>query len=673
MAAPFTIKLSVERVPAVGPHTLILDRDLSKWIEVRVLEGIFGRTMHMLASEKQRLRRQARELDAMRLLVLARDGALDAMGADVGVQRFGDAIGYDQAKKEIITVTRREPDDEYRRRLALYRPTLMPNKRRIVDLLNGPGLSTDPNAGALHAMSPGFTSRFTVTDAYNPLAFAVLLVSSQTDQLRLNFLEYLRAVHLIWPLSNAKANAVHSARFLPARLKTYQQELRMALRTLFAFQQDAAADPALAPVLGDALVRAGQCRQALGLAMPWPITRVQKSDGGSRYELGLGLNLSLSSADLTQLGNARNAANRVPAADPQVEALLASMTVRSPADDPEGHWFLEPCGLRTVYRVDPNTVYLSHFPTFGMLITGPSMAGVGVPAGYDVRLRASEDKASNVVLDHGLSDAATAWAARAGEAWTLLNVVDAQNLWDKAVKNNTAGAVFTQAGLVAVTDPKPVVEQLKKLPQELVDTVRLGPALTQRILQGDAANELQALTTILADSNISAVLPFVTSSNEVVLVIAVTGLPVVGVNLLDQRSTMFRWYAVPVGIGGEGTITPVGSHATFTPYGSVVGGGLTALVVVGYARRGLADPYAFRVDLPSGALLNLPQYEFLMNLLEHAIPAGVEVNTFSIRKGHVDLNGDAIADPLPPTISKTYRLFQRRRLRGETAVPVGTS
>jgi hypothetical protein len=670
LTVPFSIVLSASRADPGGrsaAYTPIADNQVATWLECRVVEGILGRLIYALGSEKQRLRGRARELQAMRLLALARDNALDRMGADVAVPRFGDAISYDAGKKEIITLTRREPDAEYRRRLAPYRRALMPNKRRITQLLNGPGSPADPNAGALHDILSTFTSRFTVTDASNPLALAILLVASKTDQNRLNFLDYVRNVHLIWPANDAQANAVHTARFLPGRQATSQDQLRIALRTRFVFQNDAAANPALAPMLGDSLVRAADCREALGLPRPWSVTRLQKSDGGSRYELGLGANLALTTADLDQLATAWNRLNRPPAADPRVEALLTSMSARSSADDPAGRWLFEPCGLRTAYRIDPNTVYVSHLPVFGLVITGPSLAGIQLPAAYQARFRAAEDRATNAVLDQGLSDAARAWAARGGEAWTLLSLVDGQALWDKAVRNDSAGAVFSQAGLPAMADPKPAVESLKKLPPELIATIRLGPTLTHNIFTAGGANELATLLSILADANISAALALATSSNEVVLVVAVTGLPVVGVNLQDQRSAVFRWYAVSVGSAGGGPVTPVGSAATFTPLGP----GLTALIVVAYARRGLADPYGFRVDLPAGALLNLPQYEFLMNLLERAYPAGIEVNTFAIRTRHVDLDGDGTADPLPPTISRTYRLFQRRRLRGETAVPVG--
>src|SRR5438309_559562 len=83
--------------------------------------------------------------------------------------------------------------------------------------------------------------------------------------------------------------------------------------------------------------------------------------------------------------------------------------------------------------------------------------------------------------------------------------------------------------------------------------------------------------------------------------------PQAGINLADRRSTGFRWYAAAV-TGHGGRIGSTGSRSVFFPEGQ----GLTAVVVVGYLRTGLVDPYEYRVELPAGARLNLEQYEFLM-------------------------------------------------------------
>jgi hypothetical protein len=156
----------------------------------------------------------------------------------------------------------------------------------------------------------------------------------------------------------------------------------------------------------------------------------------------------------------------------------------------------------------------------------------------------------------------------------------------------------------------------------------------------------------------------VTSSGDVILVAGVVSLPEAGVNLAEQPATGFRWYVIPIS-GPGGVVETVGARSDFVPAGE----GLSAVVVIGYARTGLTDPYEYRVDLPDSAVLSRREYEYLMNLLELVTPVGIRVNTFAIRKQHVDTNGDGSADPLDPTISRTYRTFRRRRNVGEAARP----
>ncbi len=69
-------------------------------------------------------------------------------------------------------------------------------------------------------------------------------------------------------------------------------------------------------------------------------------------------------------------------------------------------------------------------------------------------------------------------------------------------------------------------------------------------------------------------------------------------------------------------------------------------------------------------MLTLGQYEFLMNLVQRANPIGVEINTFAIRRRHVDLDGDGVANPLNPSAARTFRSFHRPRHAGSPAVPL---
>jgi hypothetical protein len=67
--------------------------------------------------------------------------------------------------------------------------------------------------------------------------------------------------------------------------------------------------------------------------------------------------------------------------------------------------------------------------------------------------------------------------------------------------------------------------------------------------------------------------------------------------------------------------------------------------------------------LPDGALLDLDQYGYVMNLLEALCPIGIEINTFDIRRSHVaDVGGTPTF--LSSSASRTYHRYRRRRAVG---------
>jgi len=656
-AAPFAIALTGTRVAADGAETPIPVADLATLISLGVIEGILGRLLYASSAEKQRIRRQAREVLATRQLATARDDALDRIGADLSVPRFADTLSFDGA--ELVTSTARESDDEYRARLAIYRPFLLPTRRTLLERLNGPGPDASPNAGLPAAT--GVTRRFDVLEADNAFALAIQLVSAGDDTRRTNFLAFLRSMHLVQPDAPMPVDPY------VATIRADEGAMRARLVTNFTFPTS----PNLAPQLAIALDRVGRCRRALGATTPWVISRTQDDAGGSRFELGLGATLDApSAAELDTLGAAVANPNRVPSPDPEVEALLRSMAPAPAAQDAEGSWLLTPCGLRTVHRLNTGSVYVSHFATFGMAITGPSTTPVKQPVTLEVRYNAPGDPGTNVVLAAGLASALAKWTAQGHPAWTVLSDADGaaqRQLATPVAAGSPAALAFAAAGLPVVTAPAPVVERLDQLPTELIETIRLAPAQSQAIQASPpvpaAADDLRQLADLLRAEGLASALPLVIGPTEVIIVVGAIGLPEAGINLSERRATGFRWYAVPIR-GDGGTLVRAGQRVTFTPSGP----GLTALVALGYARRGLTDPYEFRIDLPADATLTLRQYEYLMNLLDHTHPLGIEINTFAIRRQHVDLDGDGVADPLKPSVANTFRPFQRRRQRGETAV-----
>ena len=656
-ASSFAIGLTATRVSATGAETPIPVADLATFLSLGVIEGVLGRLLYAVSAEKQRMRRQAREVLATRQLATARDDALDRIGADLAVPRFADTLSFNGT--ELVTSTARENDDAYRARLAIYRPFLLPNRRALLDRLNGPGPDASPNAGLPAAI--GVTRRFDVLEADNAFALAIHLVSAGDDTRRTNFLAFLRGMHLVQPQAPMPVNPY------VATIRADEAALRARLVTNFTFPANAN----LAPQLAVALDRVGRCRRALGATTPWAISRTQSDSDGSRFELGLGATLDApSAAELETLGASVSNPNRAPSPDPEVEALLRAMAAVPSAQDEEGSWLLTPCGLRTVHRLDTGSVYVSHFSTFGMAITGPNTTPVQQPVTLEVRYHAPGDPGSNAVLAAGLTSALAKWTAQGHPAWTVLSDADGaarRQLATSVAPGSPAALAFAAAGLPVVTTPAPVVQRLDRLPAELIETIRLAPAQSQAIQASPpepaAADDLRQLAELLRAEGLASALPLVIGPTEVVVVVGAIGLPEAGINLSERRATGFRWYAVPIR-GDGGTLVRAGQRVTFTPTGP----GLTALVALGYARRGLTDPYEFRVDLPADATLTLRQYEYLMNLLEHTHPLGIEINTFAIRRRHVDLDGDGVADPLKPSVANTFRPFQRRRQRGETAV-----
>ena len=95
---------------------------------------------------------------------------------------------------------------------------------------------------------------------------------------------------------------------------------------------------------------------------------------------------------------------------------------------------------------------------------------------------------------------------------------------------------------------------------------------------------------------------------------------------------------------------------------------VTALMAIAAGRRGnpdprrRLDPVTVTVDFAEpAALLDLVQYEYLMNLLERLHAIGVTVNTSAIRASHIDPDHHGGPTPLGQRISRTFRPFRMRR------------
>jgi hypothetical protein len=195
---------------------------------------------------------------------------------------------------------------------------------------------------------------------------------------------------------------------------------------------------------------------------------------------------------------------------------------------------------------------------------------------------------------------------------------------------------------------------MASVPADQAATLVMPAALADLWRSGQGGRQAQALVDVLATSGLAAAVGLVVDSGEVMVVVSVTALPGTGLNLSGRAAAGYRWYCLPVR-GQPGLVATLGPATVFRPAGE----GLNALVVLGYARAGRADPYEVLLDVPDQTALTLEQYEFLLNVVERVAPAGIQVNTLGLRRRHLDLDGDGEADPLPPVSTHVYRRFQR--------------
>ena len=672
------LELTLEREDTeTGAITPLPPAEVAAALVVHATGGNTGRLLFALAAEKGRIRRQAREIAAARSLATARGGALDRHGADLGVERFRDRLVWNAERDELVTEPRPggEPDAEYRRRLALYRPFYAGTKAGLT--------------ARLAAVHPDFG----VIEEDSEFAVALHLIETGAGPHRARFLDYIRAVYLVYPANNPAANARHAARLLSSAQRDQMLALRQRLRDNWTL----AGNPGFAPNLAAALDRAGRALRALGVpAEELSVTRAQDDAGGSRYELGLGCDVAAVPEASWNAARATLLARGWPeTTDAETVRLLNRLADRGEealptgAEDPEGSWLLDACGMATRHPLGGGQVYVSHLPAYGLTVTGPSQVPLRMSVPLEAHWQAPGDAGgAHEALAAGLASTLAAWIDAGGAPWQVLDAATTDARWAEAAGAGEPPAEvvagFAEADLPAARDAARVVAQLRALPSDRLATLALPASLTGPLLGGDAAERAEAgaalrqLLALLARRGISAALPLWTGAQEALLVTGVISLPLAGTNLAERSATAYRWYVAPLqprppaantsapdatsgAFVGSGTIGGVGTRTTFTGRAN----GLSLIMVLGYRRQpDRTDPYEYKVTLPEAATLTLDEYEFVMNLLAAGNPIGVEINTFDLRRGYVDLNGDSAAEPLSATVARTFRPFRRARSRG---------
>ncbi|PJR08735.1 hypothetical protein [Sinorhizobium meliloti] len=652
MVAPFRLKLTFLRAGAE-----LSEAEAAALVEGRLVSGRLGRLMALLDAETVAIRRHARAVAAARSIETADEASLDRHGGDLGVPRQTARLTL-AADGTVGTISGRELDADYRRRLAMYRAFAFPRPSQYTTRLDADG----PLA------QMGFAGRLEVREDVNPFSLAVALVSvgrtgAEADARANNFRNFLRRWVLVDP-----NNAPPAARPMSAADRDASGKLRERLRD---FVELTATDAAMAPDLALGLDRAVALFKAVGVEQKLKLVRALDPGAGTRYGLGLGLGIApLTAATLDTLFT--TAGGPVPAgASPDVLATFSALKrPTNVKDDPLGSWVWRACGFRTVYLAEAGELFLSHLATGALTLAGDT--SLVLPA-------AGQDAAGNFlasfVPEAGTATskviAAATAAAAAALPGTLPSANDAAVLAAAMPAGRARGVRLRAAGLPAIEDWQPVREALSVLDAQSYVVLELPTATTTGLANGAAAAwmELSNLAQALRQVGAAAALPLFTAG-AAAMVVATTALPIAGANLAGRASSGFRWFAIPIDKPtsraqdeGNAPLASLDRRTGATTTLRVRAPGLYALVALGYQHLGGTDPYEVRIEAGTEDLLTYMQYEFLMNLLALRYPAGVEINTWPIRRFHV-ASDDGTRTALDPFAARTWRPFRRQRRAG---------
>jgi hypothetical protein len=624
-------------------------------VKVRWIDGVLARVLYVIGSEKVRIRTAARAIATSRLLTNATGDTLDRLGAELGVGRFRTALTWDATSHQMAASPTTEADEPYRERLRIYRPIVRPNRPGLDSVLAA-------DVGGLLSAS-GYRGRITAAESDTDLAIAIRIVSPPNDNQRLAYLAYLRNMFLL-PLDATDLPATRPvslgerarAHALLARLKT---EAKWPVGAFVATPIAVAVD------------RMARCIAALGVTATISITKAQTDAGESRYELGLGIDVTrFDAATLTTLvaaAGARKVTGNPPA---DIRAVLAALAPQPAASDPDARWLWEACGMRTVHQLATGATFLSHLPMHGAQLT---ITHGTTALRLDATLAASGDPSpsQNAQLASTIATAAAAAPASA-QPWTVTAAA--------ATLTAIAGATPADASLAAVCAAQGLrtpatagtvaaaLTGLAALPVDQWAGLRLDATTATALLAGQpaGATSLADIVGRLRRAGAMSVLPIVAGSN-VYLLIGATDLP--SAATLSNRRTQWRWLAVPLGadnrIGSLDDTVAASNHYTYAGSGTtsqvaaVIAVTPTRVEPVDLANR--IDPYTVAIDAAGQPPLSFLQYEYLMNLVERWCPLGITIDTSRIRAGHVDLNGDGVPDLVDQTLQHSFRPFHGPR------------
>lgn len=660
-AAGAEVSAAVHLVPAPHCHQQVPDESVrgpelardpaAELVEAVLLEGVLARLTYLATSEKQRMIRQVREIAACRHADLAFSGALDSLGRDLGVYRLPD-----------------EDDARYRDRLMIFTSWRSATPDRLAGVLNGSGPDGAANAGLPARF--GITGRFRLVEEQNPLALATRLVDvgPRGAAMRARVHELLRTVYLL-DLERPVPE------LLPPEQRRRLEEVRQVLTT--EVTRSAGPPPVrhLAPSLAVSLARLVRLVRALSDTGPVTLLRTHVEEPDPLHELGLGATLGqFGQQRLTAMGAAVEGLARGTS---EMSALAGTLVPRPFSEDPAGRWLAEPCGLRTVHALTGDRLFVSSLPMLGLTVEGPAGLSVTGKAVFEARHGKDASSGGLHVLageaarragarfpQSGFGPAPTAVRGAALET-ALRAVADSPAAplpptLTPLVEGDllaAAGAAFAGQVLDVV-----VVDQIVAYPFTLAELTALG--------SGDVLRRaVAARAQVLLDSGFYSVHGvFDPAGQRVLLLAAVSLLPGRPPKQGEAPPAEFQWLTTevprpPADPDAEGL--PLSLLNSSGGRVEAVGQreGLALLVCLGHARRGLADPYEVRVEMPGDDRLDRDQYSYVMNILETLCPLGIEINTTELRRSHVDFGADEGDEPFPvQDASRTYRRYRRRRV-----------
>lgn len=622
--------------------------EIRTFFDVQLLSGRLAKLLYILQSESAAVHRHAHAIAASRIIENARGEALDRHGADLGVARFRSGLVL-QDDGQVLTRNEIEEDEHYRERLALVRRVSIPRPDRYRGL--------EKSGGPLSTFGPHIPITIKEADSPFSAAISIIGIAEEDDdaaKMRQAFLTFLKDWVLVDPQSG-----------LPTRRRMPSEDARSerAQRRLIAGSIDIEPEEApLAPELAFCFEQLAMLLKVVGLAGQVRLTEAFAIDTeGSRHELGMGATIKNLSENLLE-----KMANAILSGlfEDQVElaALLGSIEVPpDPTADPTGRWLLEPCGFKTVHRLDEDHSYLSHTTVSSLEIIGErhhALSDGKATIDFSARFAPQGGGAGAALFDElmQLSIDKFSGASRSRDPSDFLGEVRPHTV--------AQARKLRAAGLPEIEDWEPLKRRLAGLPDDQWGITIFSGSFANGLLNGQAAawQKLEEGINMMRDAGLAAAVPVFTADKAGILISSVS-VPKIGFNISGKAATGVRWFVLPLDKRSSKATSANALYKISRPSGFETSvrfkqKGLYAVVALGYERRGDTDPYEIKaITTNDGDALNYAQYEYLMNLLALRSPIGVEINTWQLRQFHVE-SENGVRAPLGVAASRSFRRFR---------------